>query len=138
MRLQLQLEQRRLKRGEHGEIAAAGTPIGMDAAAVSPLRELAGFGGGGRCSGCGHGSLGVNLMDRNGKAGLTGQLRFHCFDNVVRHERLAVVLADVTVRIETGFAPEITGELAALIVLNQDDDLTSPENGAAIRTTERR
>src|SRR6266705_6135166 len=115
MRLQFQLEQRGLKRGEYGEIAAAGTPIGMDAAAVGLLRELASFGGGGRCSGCGHGSLRVNFMDRNGKADLAGQLRFYCFDNVVRHERLAVVLANVTVRGETGCAPEITSELPAVI-----------------------
>src|SRR5215831_3847178 len=47
----------------------------------------------------------------------------------MRHERLAVVLADVTVRGETRFAPEITGELAAVIVLNQDNILTAPENG---------
>src|SRR5712691_2560175 len=46
MRLQLQLEQRGLERGEHGEIAAAGTPIRMDPAAVSLFRELAGFSGG--------------------------------------------------------------------------------------------
>src|SRR5206468_7956790 len=77
--------------------------------------------------------LGVNFMDRDGKAGLAGQLRFHCFDYVVRHERLAVVLADVTVRGETGFAPKITGELATLIVLNQDHILTAPENGADLR-----
>src|SRR2546425_4418483 len=50
MRLQLQLEQSRLERGEHGEIAAAGTPIRMDPAAVSLFRELAGLSGGGRCS----------------------------------------------------------------------------------------
>src|SRR5205823_14356262 len=50
MRLQLQLEQRGVERGEHGEIAAAGTPIRMDPAAVSLFRELAGFSGGGRCS----------------------------------------------------------------------------------------
>src|SRR5215475_10345699 len=55
----------------------------------------------------------------------------------MRHERLAVVLADVTVRRETGFAPEITGELAALIVLNNDDILTAPENGADFRRVER-
>src|SRR5437870_9570095 len=54
MRLQLQLEQRGLERGEHGEIAAAGTPIRMDPAAVSLFRELAGFSGGGRCSWRGH------------------------------------------------------------------------------------
>ena len=118
MRLLLQLEQRPLKRDEHGEIAAAGTPIRMDAAAVSLLRELGGFGGNGWCNGRVHGSLGVNFMDRNGKTGLASQLLFHCFDNVVGHKRLAVVLADMTVRIETGFASEITGELAALIVLN--------------------
>src|SRR5206468_6823215 len=133
MRLQFQLEQRPLKRDEHGEIAAAGTPIRMNAAAVSLLRELASFSCGGGCNGRVHGSLGVNLMDRDGKTGLAGQLRFHCFDNVVRHERLAVVLADVTVRIETSFAPQITGELAALIVLNQDHILTAPENGADLR-----
>src|SRR5207253_291852 len=69
----------------------------------------------------------VNFMDRNGKAGLAGQLLFHCFDNVVQHERLAVVLANVTVRGETGFAPEITRELAALVVLNNNDILTAPE-----------
>src|SRR6266581_4673854 len=133
MRPQLQLEQRGLERGEYGEIAAAGTPIRMDPAAVSLFRELAGFSDGGRCSWRAHGSLGVDFMDRNGKARLTGQLRFHCFDNVVRHERLAVVLADVTVRRETGFAPEITGELAALIVLNDDDILTALEYGADFR-----
>src|SRR6476661_1445884 len=130
MRLQPELEQRRLKRSEHGKIATARTPIRMDAAAVSLFCELAGLGGGGRCSGCGHGSLGVNFMDRNRKAGLAGQLRFHCFDNVMRHERLAVVFANVAVRGETGFAPKITGELAALIVLNQDHVLSTPENGA--------
>ena len=64
---------------------------------------------------------------------LAGQLLFDGFHNVVRHEWLAVVLADVTVRIETGFAPEITGELAALIVLNQDHILTAPDNGTDLR-----
>ena len=72
-------------------------------------------------------------MDWDGQSRLTGQLRFHCFDNVVRHERLAVVLADVTVRGETGFAPEITGELATLIILDQDHVLAAPENGADLR-----
>src|SRR5438552_3940152 len=37
MRLEAELEHRGLQRGEHGEIAAAGTPIGMDAAAVGVL-----------------------------------------------------------------------------------------------------
>ena len=76
-------------------------------------------------------------MDRNGKAGRAGQLRFHCFDNVVWHEGFAVVLADVTVRREAGFAPEITSELAALIVLDQDNVLAAPENGADFRRVQR-
>src|SRR5436190_23701579 len=72
-------------------------------------------------------------MHGNRQPGLAGQLRFHCFDYVVRHERLSVVLADVTVRCETGFAPEITSELATLIILDQDHILTAPENGADLR-----
>src|SRR5262249_43752207 len=76
-------------------------------------------------------------MDRNRKAGLAGQLRFYRFDNVVWHERFAVVLADVTGRSETGFAPKIPGELATLIVLNQDDILNAPENGADLRRVQR-
>jgi len=76
-------------------------------------------------------------MDRNRKPGLAGQLRFHCFDNVVRHERFAVVLADVAVPGEASFAPKIAGELAALIVLNHDDILTAPENGADFRRVQR-
>src|SRR4029079_17478404 len=55
----------------------------------------------------------------------------------MRHERFAVILADVTVRGETGFAPEITGELATLIVLNQDHVLAAPENGADFRRMQR-
>src|ERR1700731_1674411 len=37
MRLQPQVEHRGLKCGEHGEIAAAGTPIGVDPTAVGVL-----------------------------------------------------------------------------------------------------
>ena len=43
MRLQAQLEQRGLQRGEDGEIAAARTPIRMDAASVSFFGQLAGL-----------------------------------------------------------------------------------------------
>jgi hypothetical protein len=35
-------------------------------------------------------------------------LRFDRFDDVVRHERFPIVFADVTVRFDAGFAPEIT------------------------------
>jgi hypothetical protein len=37
MRLETKIEHRGLERGEHGEIAAAGTPVGVDAAAVRVL-----------------------------------------------------------------------------------------------------
>jgi hypothetical protein len=52
------------------------------------------------------------------------------FDNVMGHERFAVVLADVAVRVEAGLAPEITGELAAVIVLNHDDMFALREDAA--------
>src|SRR5437899_12130944 len=76
-------------------------------------------------------------MDRYRKAGLASQLRFYCFDNVVRHKRLAVVLENVTVRGETGFAAEITSELATLIVLNYNHILTAPENFPDFRRMQR-
>src|SRR6266704_4563134 len=76
-------------------------------------------------------------MDRDRKAGLASKLRFYCFDNVVRHKRLAVVLADVTVRGETGFASEITSELATLIVLNYNHILAAPENFPDFRRMQR-
>jgi hypothetical protein len=43
MRLQSQLEQRRLQGGEHGKIAATGTPVRMDATAVDFLGQSAGL-----------------------------------------------------------------------------------------------
>src|SRR5438046_1794655 len=39
------------------------------------------------------------------------------------HERFAVVLADVTLGVEPGLASEVTGELAAVGVLNNNDIL---------------
>src|SRR5262245_38958382 len=76
-------------------------------------------------------------MDRDSRVGLDGWLPFHCVDNVVWHEWLAVVLADVTVPREAGFAPEITGELATVIVLNHYDILTARKNGADFRRMQR-
>src|SRR5882724_1170934 len=78
-----------------------------------------------------------NLVLGHGKLRPALKLFLHRVDDVVRHKRFAVVLADVTLRSETGFAPEITGELAALIVLNYDDILTAPENGADLRRVQR-
>src|SRR5438552_9951874 len=53
----------------------------------------------------------------------------------MRHERFAVVLADVTLRIEAGLASEITGELAAVSVLNHNDILL-PEDAADLSGVE--
>ena len=49
-----------------------------------------------------------------------GQLFLHCFHDVVRHERFAVVLADVAVRDEAGFAAQVARELPAVVVLDDD------------------
>src|SRR5882672_7316174 len=61
MRLQAQVEERGLEGGEDREIAATGTPIGMDAAPVVLLGQLSGLDGAGRgwwFNSCAHGSLG--------------------------------------------------------------------------------
>src|SRR6266849_8598811 len=54
------------------------------------------------------------------KFGLPAQLFLHRFDDVVRHEWFAIVLADVSARDVAGFATQITGELAAVVVLYDD------------------
>src|SRR5882724_261848 len=59
-------------------------------------------------------------MCRNGKFRLPAQLFLHRFDDVVRHERLSIVLADISARDVAGFATQITCELAAVVVLYDD------------------
>src|SRR3989442_13357861 len=59
-------------------------------------------------------------MCRNGKFRLPAQLFLHRFNDVVRHEWLSVELADVSARDVAGFATQITGELAAVVVLYDD------------------
>src|SRR5437588_3920357 len=51
------------------------------------------------------------------------------------HERFPVVLADVTLRVESGLAPEIAGELAAVGVLNHNHILL-PKDPADLRGVE--
>ena len=51
------------------------------------------------------------------------ELLLHCVDDVVRHERFAVVFADVTVRGEPGFGAQIARKLSGVIVLNDYDPL---------------
>src|SRR5207244_10898631 len=59
-------------------------------------------------------------MRRNGKFRRPAQLFLHRFNDVVRHEWLSIVLADVSARDVAGFATQITGELAAIVVLYND------------------
>src|ERR1700756_3668255 len=42
--------------------------------------------------------LNQDFMGGNGKSGLSAQLFLHRFDDVVRHERFAIVLSDISVR----------------------------------------
>jgi len=49
-----------------------------------------------------------------------GELFLHRLDNVVRHERFAVVLADVAVRDKTGLAAQVARKLAAEIIFDDD------------------
>ena len=78
---------------------------------------------------------GQDFVDGDREPCLAGQLIFDRFDNVMRHERFAVVLADVALRVEAGLAPEITGELAAVAVLDNNDILL-PEDAADLRGVE--
>src|SRR6266700_2384573 len=59
-------------------------------------------------------------MRRNGKFRRPAQLFLHRFNDVVRHEWLSIVLADVSARDVAGFATQITGELTAVVVLHDD------------------
>jgi len=59
---------------------------------------------------------------------LPAKLFLHGVDEVVRHERFAVVFADVPVRGRAGLGAQVTGELAAVIILDDDDPLALRKN----------
>src|SRR5215469_13687168 len=65
-----------------------------------------------------------HFMLRNREFGLATQLFFDCVDNMVGHEGLTIVLADMPVGDKTGFTAQVARELPAEIVLN-DDRVTS-------------
>src|SRR5580692_2216058 len=65
-------------------------------------------------------SLNHDLVHWNREFCFPGELFFHCFYNVVRHERLSIVLANVTPGHKTGFAAEVPSKLAGVIVLDDD------------------
>src|SRR5213592_156514 len=59
-----------------------------------------------------------NLVRRHGKLRFARHLFFNGIDNVMGHERLAVILTDITIGNVACFAPEIARELSAVIVLD--------------------
>ncbi len=65
----------------------------------------------------------------NGEIRFASELLPDRFHDVVRQERLAVIFPNVTVRHKAGFAAQITGELAAVVVLDDDRVLRSVEAG---------
>lgn len=52
--------------------------------------------------------------------GLAVQLFDDRFDDVVGHERLTVVLSDVAIRHEAGFAAQVSRKLTAIVVLHNE------------------
>ena len=65
------------------------------------------------------------FLVRNEYLGVAGQQVFHAVGYVVGHEGFAVVLADVAVNGEAGFAAHIAIKLAGMVVFD-DEDLSSP------------
>src|SRR5882724_12001149 len=103
---------------KHAEIAATGTPVGINSAFHVGHGQLLT----GTLYACRHcvSSSDHNLVHGNGEFRLPGELLLHGFDNVVRHEGFAVVLANVAVRHKAGFAAQVARKLAAVIVLHDD------------------
>ena len=52
--------------------------------------------------------------------GPAGELFRHTIDDVVRHERLAIVFADVTVDVQPGLAPHVAEELSSMVILDDN------------------
>src|SRR5579871_6814864 len=61
-----------------------------------------------------------DFVHRNRQLGSPAHLFFDRLDNVMRHERFAVVLADIAVRHKAGLAPQVARELPAEIILDDD------------------
>src|SRR5260370_8175550 len=76
-----------------------------------------------------------NLVHGNRKFRAPRELFLHGVDNVMRHERFAVVLANVAAGHKAGFAAQVARELAAVVVLHDDGMPRAPqdfENGFAM------
>ena len=64
--------------------------------------------------------LDQDFVNGHGQGRLARELLFDRLDQVVRHERLAVILADVAVGVKAGLRAQVTRKLAAVIVLDDD------------------
>ena len=64
--------------------------------------------------------LNHNFVHRHRQVRPAGELFFHTIDDVVGHKGLAIVLSDVAVGNVACLAAEITGELPAVVVLDDD------------------
>src|SRR5580704_2977707 len=61
-----------------------------------------------------------DLVHWDRKRCASAQLLFDCFHNVVGHKGFTVVLADVPIGHETRFAAQVAGELATVVVFDND------------------
>src|SRR5215472_16573781 len=68
------------------------------------------------CTSCSH----HDLVHGNGEFCPPGELFLDRLNNVVRHERFAVVLTNVAVRHKTCLATRVARELTAVVVLHDD------------------
>ena len=145
----LQFDEGLLDGGEDAVVAAAGAPVGVDLAfeighrdlVSEPVRRVAivEFLLRVRWKMISSKRLDHDFVDGHGEIGVAGELLFDGFDDVVGHEGFAVVLADVAVGDEAGFAAQIAGELAAEVVLDDDGVLgvlEDVEDGVAMQRDE--
>ena len=64
--------------------------------------------------------LNHNLVGGHRKAGRTSELFLHRVHNMMRPERLSIILPNVTVRRKARFRTQITGKLPRVIVFNDN------------------
>ncbi len=89
----LQLGDRLLQRVQHAEVAAAGAPVGVDLALEVGHRQT--LGQSARSVAIFRFSLDHDFVHWHVQSGLCRPAVLHGFHDVVRHERFAIVLADV-------------------------------------------
>ena len=68
----------------------------------------------------GAGVLNHDFVRWYGEISLACKLFFHCFDDMVGQEWLAIILSNVSVGYKAGFAAQIACELTAVVVLDDD------------------